>query len=414
MEFRKDLVMKKMVIAFIMILHLCIAVFSDNLNWGGLYQSPNTIVSASIGYESFSSSYIFPLTAGAEMLLFKPLTGSVAPMDIGAAVRIKAGFGIGDISGLYLGAGAGATFHMGFNGLGTTIGIQALDKTEIFMELGACADFVKPDDEFLLGILARSGVRYLITDNILAEAAYTHWRGANGGSVGVCLMLGKAQQVSAEKLDLHVRDIRTTPYLMQFQAFYLYSFFAGGFYFDDTTYKPGDGTIWEIRSTDSGDVSSFTIQRALVASQPDGSKWWKIIITPEKEKNALLYEFLVDEDMIIKRIVFKEPDSGEVLVLSEGGDFAGSAASAQRLNEKDYAGWVQGKQKINVKAGSFQTDYIKYELADEEQVVLYEWWINKQVPGTMVRFHWQDGSDARVDGELVKILVKQISELNAF
>jgi len=411
--------MKKIIIAFLMILQVLLTGYTDDLKWGGLYQSPNILLSAAVGYESFAGSGILSVTPGAEYLFFKPVIGSTAPFDIGAVAHLRAGLGIGDISGLYLGASAGVTVHFGFNGLGTSIGMSPLDKTEIFCELGVCADFIKPDGDSLVGFFSKSGVRYLLTENILVEGAYTHWRGANGASIGACLMLGEALQVSAEKWDRPKTDMPgmdnmlAAPFLMQFRVFYLYSFFAGGFYFDDASYKPGDGTIWEIRSKDSGDVNSFTIQRTLVDKQADGSKWWKIIVTPEKGKDALLYEFLVNEDLLITKIVFKDPDSGEIMVLSDG-KFEDSAASAKRLAEKDYSAWIKGKQTIDVKAGKFKTDYIKYEVADRADDIRYEWWINKNVPGTMVRFHWQDASGASVDGELIKVLKKQVSDLNAF
>ena len=281
--------------------------------------------------------------------------------------------------------------------------------------MGVCADFIRPDTDIdaIFGLLLRSGVRYMIVDNLFLESAYTTWRGASGVAIGASYRLGKGQAVTAQQIEIPVVDMAANAYLMQFQAFYWYSFAMGGMYFDDSTYKAGAGTSWLISSSEAGKTEDeFTIERSLITINADGSKWWKIKI--KADTDVLVYEFLVDKDFMITRLICKDPDSGDIITLIKEGDqnTAFSNEGVNSIDEAEYMAWNQGTEEVKVAAGTFQAEYIKYEFA--EQQIVYQWWISNSVPGGMVKYSWRYNEEQVLAGELIKILQNEKSELNGF
>ena len=195
-------------------------------------------------------------------------------------------------------------------------------------------------------------------------------------------------------------------YLGQFYALYWYSFYAGGFYFDDSNYKEGQGTIWKLTSQeDPEDI--LIMEKALLKVNSDGSKWWKVKYSDEGEE--IVYEFLIDSDYNLIKLRFRDEDTGKIkeYTATEKDIVKYRKEDMQSITDSDYNEWNTGKEKVKTSAGSFTTDHLVFS----EETAGYEWWVTTKVPGNLVKFSWYDESD-KVTGVLTKITKNNESELN--
>ena len=87
------------------------------------------------------------------------------------------------------------------------------------------------------------------------------------------------------------------------------------------------------------------------------------------------------------------------------------AVPTQALAESDYSAWAVGKERIRVKAGTFQTDHLV--MANKDENYSYEWWVSRDVPGRLVQFLHKDSEDEHT-GELLEITKGNTTELNSF
>jgi hypothetical protein len=171
-------------------------------------------------------------------------------------------------------------------------------------------------------------------------------------------------------------------YQMQFNAFYGGFWNMGWFGYKDVSYKPGQGTIWKF--TGSGRKSSeeaTTFERAFLKANADASQWWRFKV--ESGKDTIVYEFLVGPDTVVKKVRFKDPDSGTVQEFVPSQDRSQPAAGPAPKSREEMAKYKADKQNVKVQAGSFATDHYLY--TDDTAQGSAEMWVSPTVPGSMVK-----------------------------
>ncbi len=387
---------------------------SEPVWWGSYYMPGNLVVNGHIGYESGpgavsgEKTYGLSVYPGAELILFKPRIIDVAPVDIGLELRGHFGLGFGSVQGgnIALGVGLMGTMHFAFRGLDIPM-TEYLEKLDIFTKVGIAYDFLKYDSGPAFGLASFSGINYFLSDSLSLSAAYTHWEGLDGIALGVNLKIGPKPEVKSMNYSLDLEPLYYQAYLMQFYTVYYYSFFAGGFFIDDSGYNEGEGTIWKIVS---GDDDELIIERALLKINSDGSKWWKVKFSSGDD--SIVYEFLMNNDYGLLELRFKDVDSGEIrehTVKPEDTEQYESG-SVNVVTRDDYAEQIKETGTVKVDAGSFKADHIVHS-ADQYN---YEWWLSADVPGSMVKFQWDDSDTDKTAGELVKITADNYTELGSY
>jgi hypothetical protein len=190
-------------------------------------------------------------------------------------------------------------------------------------------------------------------------------------------------------------------YQYQFSAFYSGFWSMGWFGYKDINYKPGQGTIWTF--TDSKKASqTMTLERALLKVNPDSTQWWRFKF--DSGKDSILYEFLVGADTVVKKVRYKDPDTGAVqeFVPSQDQQQPAAGPSNAPKSREEMAKYKVDKQNVKVKAGSFDTDHYLY--TDEKENGTGESWVSQTVPGYMVKtVYTSKKRNQTMTGELVQI-----------
>jgi hypothetical protein len=233
---------------------------------------------------------------------------------------------------------------------------------------------------------------------------YHQWGDLSGGFIGGQLTLGGSPTITEGKIEearVSISEMSHQMYLSQFYAIYWYAFAAGGFYFGDDNYAVGQGTVWEISSSTAGDEEdTLRVEKALLAEEPDGSRWWAAAFTSEGDR--YLYEYLESADHELVKMRYRGIEEGRVGSYTFTAEERSRFMIPNRVTPEDYEQMAQGTEEITVPAGSFQTRRLGIDAGSGEEEVSYDWWISEEVPGRLVKFEWRTGEDwAR--GELVEI-----------
>ena len=423
--------MKRFIVFTIILLVLTFTISAEAKDswWGSYYMPGNLALKGALGFEQSTGStdiMAFSVYPEAEIFLYKPHFGGISPMDFGIASRNHIGIGFSESnldSNIAAGLGVFGTFHFGFRGIGSYFTefqdtpsnfFSQLNRFDYFFEAGAVFDLMTYDSSGMIGFGMTSGINYFINDNLAVTLEGNWWHGFAGGGIGFVFKIGPSQSISELDIKIKSVDIDLSPmymqiYLSQFYSIYWYSFYAGGFYFDDSNYKEGQGTEWKLSS--SGDNDELIISKDLLKVNEDASRWWKIKYTSGSD--AIVYEFLIDEDYNILKLRFHDSDSGEVreYIPTPEELESYSMADMREISESDYKEWNKGKVSLKTDAGKFETTHLLFE--ESAAGYSYEWWISDTVPGRMVKFQWKSSEDS-MTGELIKITSNNKSELGAF
>jgi len=191
------------------------------------------------------------------------------------------------------------------------------------------------------------------------------------------------------------RSSSAMAYQYQFNAFYGGMWNMGWFGYKDANYKVGQGTVWSFTSTGKGSSEPTTFERALLKVTDDSSQWWRFKL--DTGKDTIIYEFLVGSDSVVKKVRYKDPDSGTVGEFVPGNTDqqpqGGPDSSSMPKSRADLAKYRVDKQKVQVKAGSFATD--RYLFTDEKGSGTSESWVSETVPGYMVKSVYTSKKNSR-------------------
>ena len=194
---------------------------------------------------------------------------------------------------------------------------------------------------------------------------------------------------------------------MQFFGVYAMAVAFGGYGFQEN-YQEGHGTTWQITS---GGEDAIPIERALLKQYSDGRQWWQLIYSSGDDE--LIYEFLTGPDHSLIKLRFRDPDSSDILeyIPDEAETGGETKSSYQELTDQDYSGFIVGKEKIRVKAGTYAADHIVID----NQGQRWEWWASDKVPNGVVKYSGTNKTEGTlIEGELINLRGGYKSKLGSF
>lgn len=404
--------MKRVIVLMFSVLTATAGLAAEEYSWTGGYSAMNMQAGLDLGLESYNHTQIV-LYPGGEVILFKPVFGGAAPLDIGAALRGRIGIPAGSGS-LSLGGALYATFHLGFKGLSFP-GAEYAEPLDYFASLGLALDVIKDPGESLLGFTATTGFNYFLTENLSVGFAYTNWKGYNGAVLSAKWRMGDAPEATgldlaarAESVEEGLASVGRKVHLVQFYSFYLMSYFAGGFYFDDANYDEGLGTEWLMQDGDSAVI----IRKALLREDAAG-QWWRLSYSSGGEE--YLFEFFVNPERLVTAVNMRLPGEAEIIRLSDlDGSKAPAAVRDARLFDRTaHQPWYQGQAVVETPAGSYNALRYDYDFGNDSADSLYQWWVSEEVPGGLVRYRLKEG-DSLLTGELQDITRGNTTILDSF
>jgi hypothetical protein len=191
-------------------------------------------------------------------------------------------------------------------------------------------------------------------------------------------------------------------YQYQFSAFYGGLWNMGWYGYKDHNYKPGQGTVWTFTGANKKSSEPMIIERALLKVNADSSQWWRFKL--DAGKDTIVYEFLVGADTVVKKVRYKDPDSGTVeeFVPSQDRQQPQAGPSNAPRSREEMAKYKVDRQNVKVRGGSFAADHYLY--TDEKENGSAENWVSTTVPGYMVKSVYTNKKGKQtVTGELVQI-----------
>lgn len=219
---------------------------------------------------------------------------------------------------------------------------------------------------------------------------------------------------------------------------YSQAFFAGGYAQGYEDFAEGEGVVWKVTVEDDeepAESGSLEIERALLMRTADGNAWW-LLRYKDEEGEELVSESLLNADYEILIFRYRDPEtqkirewkpeSSEEESEAEGDD--DEAAEVEGIEaayfDGDYRNHIVGTESICVPAGTYTADHVRivdsYTVEDEDDEseayeVRYEWWIDENVPGDLVKYEWTNETEKSVlRGELVELKRGYTTQLESF
>ncbi len=217
---------------------------------------------------------------------------------------------------------------------------------------------------------------------------------------------------------------------------YTSAFYAGGFMYGYDNFSEGEGVEWKVTSRDEEEESVVTVERALLKRLNDGTSWWQL--SYRDEESEFLSEALVGSDFDLLIFRYRDPETDELREWKPEPEEESSMEKEQVEEEAadDLPGYydgsweshIVGRENVKVPAGTYSADHVlveedyEYYYVDDEgneqtemATLRYEWWISDSVPGNLVRYKWEDGSDGTsLTGELMSHGRGYSTSLNSF
>ncbi len=358
--------------------------------WGSMYAAGNTTLSGQVAVESDGGALVLSAAPSVEFIVWKPVMAGIAPLDLGVQAMGRVAVPL-RYAGFQLGLGGGGSVHFGLRGLETPVS-GYLDRVDLFARFGLGFAATTSDGPGLIGY-SSSGFNYFVDDRLFIGLAYTQWGYYGGVSLQGGLRLGRGSSVSGmggvwDAGALAIGAAAETVFVTRFYAYYFTSFYTGGYYFP-APYRVGDSTVYRVRDRDSGD--SFTVERALLSEEADGSRWWRLEFRQGDE--SVLYEFRMRDDTRVAEILYSENGGPTVRVVPTRTDMAAYYEGATV-----YDGAEDGRSKketVRVGAGRFDARRVSRRVvADDGSVGDFAWWLSDSVPGGLVKYEAEEEDDS--------------------
>ncbi len=178
-----------------------------------------------------------------------------------------------------------------------------------------------------------------------------------------------------------------TPALTQIYMNYLFTmaFHSGSYTFAGMDYEVGEWTRWQMVDSES-DGRPDVMERAFLHRQDDGKEWWRVkyISAAEEEgRDSITVEALFDRETgEFVRMRGKMPGEEEAKEMPvEEGTYG--YAEPRRLTQESVQGAVVGTETVNVPAGSYRTEHVRYGGMGSGT---WDWWLTDDVPGGLVKY----------------------------
>lgn len=187
-------------------------------------------------------------------------------------------------------------------------------------------------------------------------------------------------------------------------------FCIGGLYPDYSTLKEGQGVVWLQSYADESEKTQTTTELALLKKLDNGDSWWYICMDDEEGK--LEYEGLLDSQMRVKRIRYKEDGETEEYVFptptsaSEnnssfmGLGLGGISSLGMNFTMETVGDFVQGEETVKVPAGTWKAKKSVYEYGSSKDLTSFNWFCTDEVPGLLIKYEHNYGADLSSKGDL--------------
>ncbi len=192
---------------------------------------------------------------------------------------------------------------------------------------------------------------------------------------------------------------RYSPQFNQWYAGYLtrMAFNAQGYSVEAAggDYQPGEFTEWAVVSDDE-DVPTNRMKRALLERKANGQEWWQVVYHDNASDDVIIMEALFTENrqkMLRMRAQFPDDEEPQELPVEEQ-----NYQAPVILTEESIAGATEGRETVQVPAGTFDTTRVRFGGGGGADQV---WWLSDRVPGGVVKHEVSvsDGEDTPDDAE---------------
>jgi hypothetical protein len=171
-------------------------------------------------------------------------------------------------------------------------------------------------------------------------------------------------------------------------------FYQGGYNITQRPFRPGEYVQWRSKGMSQGE----SFEKALLRRRDDGAEWWRV--ASHSKEGSLTIEALVAPPLEngsrrILRLRMKNPGSqAREVPVSEQSSEKWVLHGGRTLTEESYKGLKVGTAEVGVPAGTFTADHLRTSHPGRQGTV--HWWISDRVPGGIVKYQWQAGSDRQV------------------
>ena len=246
-----------------------------------------------------------------------------------------------------------------------------------------------------------------------------------------------ANQAVADAVGIGALEDSMVAALVYFQAF-----FAGGYVQGYGDFTEGEGVVWKVTAEDGEDPEesdSLEIERALLKRTAEGNTWW-LLRYKDEQGEELVSESLLNDDYEMVIFRYRDPETQKIREWKPESSEQESESEAETEVEDeeapdieeleaayfygDYSDHIVGTESIRVPAGTYTADHVRivdaYTVEDEDgesesYEVRYEWWIDENVPGDLVKYEWTNETEKSVvKGELIKHKRGYTTQLESF
>ncbi len=393
------------------------AAAQEEAPWFGSYYMPGNLVFTLGGEASFSNGFGVRAIPGFEVMVAKARPGNAFALDFGAGVRGLAGFHSYTLNYGYsvFAVAPMLSAHLGFRGLRLP-GSEYLERLDLFTALGPSYSLfnttgtwgtTRPRAGF--GIASASGLNFFLTDSLAVTVSATYfgrfgyrYSGAFGSGIGILYKIGPMEELAERDPIVMPRVERpsfTGPIMYStFVSLYWSTIAMGGFWYDEETFEERQGVRMLHRYQEGRDTTEMEYVRALLRTNPDGTKWWRFVYDADE---ALAFEALVDEDYSLLRMRYLDPGTERVEEFVPDDPRVWQQAAIEARREQDSLAPTRLRtERITVGAGTFDTDVYTYE----ENGYAFTWWVAENVPGRVVQLEGRSSEADEIYGELLEVL----------
>lgn len=205
---------------------------------------------------------------------------------------------------------------------------------------------------------------------------------------------------------------------MLYQLAYTQAFMVGGYGVDLEDFAEGEGSTWKVESGDKSENHSYTVERALLKKNEDGSSWWYFRYQPEEDEQSIEYEMKLTASLEPMEMYVRDPENGNVEhrtfsyqeeneELEDGEEeIAEEGFRTERYDLENWEDYREGQESITVGNYTFDFTVLLYEATEEEsgEDVTIRWWLAEDVPGDLLKYEMKNEKEGgRVMGEMTDL-----------
>lgn len=205
--------------------------------------------------------------------------------------------------------------------------------------------------------------------------------------------------------------------MMLYQLAYTQAFMLGGFNVGLEDFEEGQGSTWTMEAGDVEQQTRYTVERALLKRDDDGSSWWYLKYQPE-DQDAIEYEIRMNRnmepmEMYLMSAEMDEPNYHEFdssLHSSEYEDgydqLEEDGFNTHMFHIEDWENYKQRTESLRIGSRTFNTTVLFYEGSEEEgdEGMEVTWWLSEDLPGELARYEMKDTNEGvTVKGEMTDL-----------